>query len=142
MYLHCSAARRQLILYLVYHRLGAASEGPGEAEDPSKETAPCVAATAGGAEFEFEEIMSDEEELPEYQEFEEEGAEEEYIVEEWEDWLKPYSLLQEFQCVPPLVHLTNPAITGHQIRLLSPLAVDHEVRRPPHTPLPTPSPLF
>lgn len=64
--------------------------------------------------------MSDEEELPEYQEFEEEGADEDYIVDEWEDWLKPFSLLQEYQCVPPLVHLTSPALTEHQADLATP----------------------
>lgn len=39
--------------------------------------------------------------------------EEEYIVEEWEDWLKPFTLL-EFQCVAPPVRLTSPAFTQFQ----------------------------
>lgn len=94
----------------------AVEEGNVASERP-----PVTAAPTGGAEFDFEEIMSDEEELPEYQEFEEEGVEEEYIVEEWEDWLKPFTLL-EFQCVAPSVRLTSPALTHFQAGVL--LGVD------------------
>lgn len=59
-----------------------------------------------GEGFGYEEIISDEEELPEYQ------YEEEWIIEEWEDWLKPFTLPPA-----PLIHLTglqylpNPTIT-------------------------------
>ena len=34
--------------------------------------------------FEYEQIMSDDDDLPEYQ------YEEEFIIEEWEDWVKPF----------------------------------------------------
>ncbi|KAF2359743.1 Virilizer N-terminal [Trinorchestia longiramus] len=85
------------------------TDGPGSAVMPTTT-------------LDFEEIMSDEEELPEYQEFEEESAEEEYIVEEWEEWQKPYSVLEEFQFVAPLVHLCSPALTSHQAAIVSALS--------------------
>uniref|UniRef100_A0A6A7FSB1 Protein virilizer-like n=2 Tax=Hirondellea gigas TaxID=1518452 RepID=A0A6A7FSB1_9CRUS len=106
---------------------GMTEDAAPTAADAAPSATTTVAATGGVAavppanefDFEFEEIMSDEEELPEYQECEEDAGEEEYIVEEWEDWLKPYSLLQEFQCVAPLVQLSSPALTQHQTTVVA-----------------------
>ncbi|KAK7060094.1 hypothetical protein SK128_024220, partial [Halocaridina rubra] len=57
--------------------------------------------------FGYEAIMSDEEELPEYQ------YEEEWLVEEWEDWLKPFSP-SHFQ-MTELCYLLSPTLTDFQI---------------------------
>ncbi|XP_018014351.1 protein virilizer [Hyalella azteca] len=92
---------------------GAALAAPGTTDAMDGPEAQTTAG-APAVDLDFEEIMSDEEELPEYQEFEDEANEEEYIVEEWEDWLKPPCILEEFQFVAPLVHLCNPALTAHQ----------------------------
>ena len=52
--------------------------------------------------------MSDEEELPEYQ------YEEEWLIEEWEDWLKAFNPSQ-FQMGRELHHLVSPTLTPHQV---------------------------
>ncbi|XP_042220163.1 protein virilizer-like isoform X2 [Homarus americanus] len=57
--------------------------------------------------FGYEEIISDEEELPEYQ------YEEEWLVDEWEDWLKPFNPSQ-FQMVG-LQYLVSPTLTDYQV---------------------------
>ena len=51
--------------------------------------------------------MSDEEELPEYQY-------EEYVVDEWEDWLKPFSPHQ-LNTLPKLLYLPSPKLTTYQV---------------------------
>ena len=55
--------------------------------------------------------MSDEEELPEYQ------YEEEYLVEEWEDWLKPFSPPppHHLHHLPPLLHVPSPILTLYEV---------------------------
>nr|XP_045603952.1 protein virilizer homolog [Procambarus clarkii] len=57
--------------------------------------------------FGYEEIISDEEDLPEYQ------YEEEWLVDEWEDWLKPFSPNQ-FQMFE-LQYLVSPTLTDYQV---------------------------
>lgn len=60
-----------------------------------------------GEGFGYEEIMSDEEELPEYQ------YEEEWLMEEWEDWLKPFTSNQFH--MQELQYLVSPTITEYQL---------------------------
>lgn len=57
---------------------------------------------------EYEEIMSDEDDLPEYQ------YEEDYLVEEWEDWIKPFSP-QDVVELPELIVIGRPYYTPYQI---------------------------
>lgn len=59
-----------------------------------------------GEGFGYEEIMSDEEELPEYQ------YEEEWIIDEWEDWLRPLAL-DPLPLDPPK-YLVSPVVTEFQ----------------------------
>jgi len=58
-------------------------EPPKEDAEPVREKVELVAPLPAPP-LDFEEIMSDDEELPEYQMFGTEGEPEEYIIEEWE----------------------------------------------------------
>lgn len=57
--------------------------------------------------FGYEEIESDEEELPEYQ------YEEEWLVDEWEDWLKPFNP-SHFHMLE-LHYLVSPTLTDFEV---------------------------
>lgn len=55
----------------------------------------------------YEEIMSDEEDIPEY------PYTEEWLMEEWEDWLKPFS--QDQFHLMEMNHLVSPILTEYQV---------------------------
>lgn len=55
----------------------------------------------------YEEIMSDEEDIPEY------PYTEEWLMEEWEDWLKPFS--QDQFHLMEMNHLVSPTLTEYQV---------------------------
>ena len=54
--------------------------------------------------------MSDEDDLPEYQ------YDDDFIIEEWEDWVKPF-IAQDLQQLPSLKYFSNPTTTNYQREL-------------------------
>ncbi|KAB7494404.1 Protein virilizer-like protein [Armadillidium nasatum] len=59
---------------------------------------------------EYEEIMSDEDDLPEYQYVED------YLIDEWEDWIKPFSP-QDVVELPELLVISQPMKTPYELEV-------------------------